>query len=148
MEMAGSKTTSLRLNATSAKGRMLSMWFRKSKQRMIWKLSADHFAGQAHEVLGLRAVAEHVGRADQDLLEGLRGELVPFLRLGEGVGHVRHHGDVEVRAAAVLKGEKAAVVQVGPHEAVFGEAERLPLLDWVLSRVVVSVKWTRPLSRT
>ena len=39
MEMAGSKTTSLRLNATSAKGRMLSMWFRKSKQRMIWKLS-------------------------------------------------------------------------------------------------------------
>lgn len=30
---------------------------------------------------------------------------------------------MEVRAAAVLKGEKAAVVQVGPHEAVFGEAE-------------------------
>lgn len=36
---------------------------------------------------------------------------------------VRHHGDVEVRAAAVLKGEEAAVVQIGPHEAIFGEAE-------------------------
>ncbi len=84
---------------------------------------ADRFARKPHEAARLRAVAEHVGGADEDLLERFRGEGVPGPRLGEGVGHVRQHGDMKMRAAAVFERKEAALVQVGADKFVFGQAE-------------------------
>ncbi len=84
---------------------------------------ADHFSRQPHEIFRLRAVAEHVGGADEDLLERFRGELVPLEGFGEGVGHVGHHGHMEVRPPAVFQREETAVVKIGPDEPIFGQPE-------------------------
>ena len=84
---------------------------------------ADHFSGLEHEVAGLRRVAQHVGGAHQKLLHGLGGKAVPFLRFGEGIGHVGQHGHVEVRAAAIFNGEVPHVVQIRANKPVLGEAE-------------------------
>ena len=84
---------------------------------------ADHFAGDVHHVAGLGRVAEHVGGAHEELLQRFGGEAVPGLRLGKGIGHVGHHGHMEVCAAAVLHGEEVAGVQIRADEGVFGKAE-------------------------
>ena len=84
---------------------------------------ADHLARQPHEIARLGLVAQHVGGANEQLLHGLGRKLVPLGRLGEGVGHVGHHGHVEVRAAAVFQREKAAVVEIRPDQLILGQPE-------------------------
>ena len=80
---------------------------------------ADHLAGEAHEVARLRRVAQHVGGTHQQLLERFGGKALPFLRLGEGIGHVGQHGHMEMGPAAVLDGEVTGIVQIGTDQAVF-----------------------------
>ena len=84
---------------------------------------ADHFPGLAHQVARLGRIAQHVGGAHQQLLERLGGEAVPLAGFGEGIGHIGHHGHMEVSAAAILNGEIAHIVQVRTDEPVLGQAE-------------------------
>ena len=84
---------------------------------------ANHFSGFPHQVARLGRISQHVGGAHQQLLERLGREAVPLPGFSEGIGHVGHHGHMEVRAAAVLNGKIPHIVQIGADKPVFGQPE-------------------------
>ena len=83
----------------------------------------DHFPGNLHQIPGLGRIAENIGGTHQNLFQCFGSEAVPGRGFAEGVGHVGHHGHMEMRAPAVFKREKAAVVQIGADKLIFRQAE-------------------------
>ena len=69
---------------------------------------ADHFARDAHQITRLGRITQHIGGAHQNLLQGFRRELVPFLRFFERIGHIGHHGHMEMGAAPVFQRKEVA----------------------------------------
>ena len=82
---------------------------------------ADHFARQAHKIPWLRTVTEHIGRTDQQLLQGFRCKGIPLTRFPEWISHVGKHGHMEMGAAAVFNGKQTQIVQIRPDKPVFSQ---------------------------
>ena len=89
---------------------------------------ADHLARKLHEVARLRGVAQHIGRAHEELLQSLRRKSVPLAGFLEGIGHVGEHRHMKVRPAAVLNGKEPCAVQIGAYQAVLSKTHAVAVV--------------------